>query len=126
IASLYSESYTDPPYNIRASFCDGIALLKHRTFEIAYENYRAPALQIIHDVLAKIPSSIDVYTHVYTKSSQMPSANSNDPLLMTEMDVRTFQDDNGKPLSCYEVLESICSTFTARFHSSNAEDKSAV
>ncbi|MEK6479602.1 hypothetical protein WJR50_18805 [Catalinimonas sp. 4WD22] len=122
----YSEAYTDPPYTIKATFSDGIALLKNRSFQSGYDEYRVPAIKVLHDVLAKIPSTLDIYTHIFSVTDNMPSPNFISPLQDTKIDVRTFKKDDGKPFSCYEVLEAICRTFGARFHSSNNEDKEAI
>lgn len=126
LGNYYSEAYADPPYNIKATFSDGIALLKNRSFQSGYDDYRVPTIRVLHDVLAKIPSTLDIYTHIFSVTDNMPSPNFISPLQDTKIDVRTFKKDDGKPFSCYEVLESICRTFGARFHSSNSETKQAI
>ncbi|TDO21880.1 hypothetical protein [Pedobacter duraquae] len=69
--------------------------------------------------LGKTGLDLDFWTGVNTYETNMPSGLADDPLALTFIDTNRYIDTNGKPYSCFDVLQDICNNFSANLKQSN-------
>lgn len=101
----YGEPLTAPPYQVEATFTDGLGKLKDELFlddtETAYTG-RKTFIEIIQIILAKTGLQLQLNTAVnWIEESETAGT---DPLKQHDVDVVIFNK-----FSCYEVLEAILS-----------------
>jgi len=116
----YSEDYIAPPYEVSATFLDGLGLLKRRDFTSPTDqnfNSIKSQLEVIKICLLTTGLELPIFTSISIYESLMTNqTTSGDPLTQAFVNTSTFYDKDGNPLNCYDVLESILIPYGARIY----------
>lgn len=114
---IYTEPYMPGPYQVSVRFSDGIALLKDTPFpDITTNLYTGTVTEkdVIIGCLQTLYTRLDVWIGLNISSENMDGLST--PIEQSFVNMKTFvEEKNGEslPLSCYEVLEKILTSWNA-------------
>jgi hypothetical protein len=120
----YSEPYTDTPYPVKATFLDGLGVLKRREFKDPGQNIINKIkshLETIRVCLNETGLQLPLHTAISIYETRMADQTTDgDPLAQAYLNTAIYLDQNGNAKDCYTVLESILAIYGARIYQEDA------
>lgn len=119
---FFSEPFTYGNYITKIKATDGLAELKNIEYPIpSYSNFKRSVIEVISDCLYQIGStagsgSMGISISTELNVTAAGSVHSTRILEQVYLDWRSFRDDDGEMMSCYDVLVEILSMLNARIY----------
>jgi hypothetical protein len=106
-----SEPWTAPPFSVSFLVTDGLGELKTKDFVDNIHGDKLKGKHTLMDIIYTILTKTNLYLHyreaINLYEENMDSANTDTMLDQTYVDVRVFEDDDGKVMDCYTVLDEV-------------------